>query len=232
MHRPDGKRTEHSSERNLQDTTCQEDKCFKPDGIRGDKVPLRRIGVPFQDNYSSTNNNKGVPLRRIVRRHISHDVWTKATHTKSTRQGVQEECRYVGNIVNSQETKKVYQMHGLSLYCEAEFMNLTLSCLTDCGAGVNLISKRVIGRLLENTGQHIVNSISLRNKSLTVSVANEDKWQLNQVATITFRVGGEPFTQDFWITDNIKEDVFFGIPALRAMSASINVAETPESGDT
>ena len=41
---------------------------------------------------------------------------------------------------------------------------------------------------------------------------------------IRFKVAGETFKQTFWVTEKIEEDVFFGIPALREMSASINVA--------
>ena len=93
-------------------------------------MPLRRVGVPFWDEYKGKREGKGIPLRRIVRQHISREAWKESSRNniQTRRQGVQEECRYNDNNTTAEEyTKKVYQMHGLSLYCEAEFMNLALS---------------------------------------------------------------------------------------------------------
>ena len=42
---------------------------------------------------------------------------------------------------------------------------------------------------------------------------------------------GQTFKETFWITDRIKEDVFFGMPALRTMSASINIARNSNTDD-
>ena len=46
---------------------------------------------------------------------------------------------------------------------------------------------------------------------LEVRVANEKTWRLNKKAIVEFEVGGLTVVQTFWITEDIDEDIFFGI---------------------
>ena len=180
-------------------------------------LTVRHVGNQFTWTESSKQ------LRRTAQKLISQGVLNTTHVNRVTTQHVEEHCSNTDDYY-AWDSVKVYQMHGLSLYCEAMFAHIRVSCLTDCGAGVNLISKRLLSNMIRHSGKHITDDVQLVNDRLVVSVANEKKWALRQKAIIRFKVAGETFKQTFWVTEKIEEDVFFGIPALREMSASINIA--------
>jgi hypothetical protein len=182
------------------------------------KLAVRHVGNQFTWTRSSKH------LRQTAQKLVSPDVLNTAHVNRIITHHVEEHCSNTDDYYANLEPTKVYQMHGLSLYCTAMFMNIKVSCLTDCGAGVNLISKRLLGDMIKNSGKHITQDVQIVNDRLVVSVANEKKWTLRQKAIIRFKVAEETFKQTFWVTEKIEEDVFFGIPALREMSASINIA--------
>jgi len=82
--------------------------------------------------------------------------------------------RSINYYADSTEVK-IYQMHGLSLYCKAQFLNQMLYCLTDCGAGVNLLKKSVLQRILRTVGPHVTDKITLHRDRLVVTVANNTR---------------------------------------------------------
>ena len=199
-----------------------ERECYN-DIVDSRQTSVRYVGTQFGWRDSTRE------LREQVRSLLDTDIMNmkevrRIKHGSSTYEHRSNTDDYHGYV----EPVKVYQMHGLSLYCDAVFMNMRISCLTDCGAGVNLISKRVIGELMRQGGKHVAENIELLNERLVVSVANEKRWTLKQKAIIKFKVGGQDFRQTFWVTEKIEEDVFFGIPALREMSASIDIAHYGE----
>ena len=193
------------------------DPCYSALKQRQD-LAVRHVGT----QYTWTESTKH--LRQTVRKLISNDVLSTVHVNRVTTQQVEEHCSNTEEYNTFQEPVRVYQMHGLSLYCEAMFMNTRVSCLTDCGAGVNLISKRLLSNMINQVGKHITDEVQIVNDRLVVSVANEKRWTLRQKAIIRFKVADQSFKQTFWVTEKIEEDVFFGIPALREMSASINIA--------
>ena len=88
---------------------------------------------------------------------------------------------------------KVRVLDGLNLYCKnkkAQFVNTIVHGLVDCGAGINLISRKFIGKLVRNAGKHVADKIQLIDDRLEVRVANEKTWRLNKKARVEFKVGG------------------------------------------
>ena len=126
--------------------------------------------------------------------------------------------------------KKVYVLHGLSLYCPMDFLSLRSYGLVDTGAGANLINSATVRKIIESNGSHAMAILKVRKKRLVVKVANDKTWVLNEVATVEFKVRGHTFEDEFWVTPEMQEDVLLGIPALRKMSADLSLAKVAKDG--
>ena len=140
-----------------------------------------------------------------------------------------EECRSHTNEYEDALTK-VYVLSGLSLYCRMDLLAIVAYGLVDTGAGCNLINSSTVRRIVEANGKHAMSVLSIRNQRLVVKVANDKTWVLKKVATLQFEVGGETFTDDFWVTPEMQEDVLLGLPALRKMGADLSLSKVAKEG--
>ena len=73
-------------------------------------------------------------------------------------------------------------------------MGFDVWALVDCGAGVNLISARMLDRLRVFADN---SQCSVEPGILQVQVANGGAWNLTQCARVCYKIGGTPFCQKF-----------------------------------
>ena len=167
-------------------------------------------------------------LRRRVRRETTR---IRSLQVKPSQETYMEEHRSnTGNYYSDEPQTQVYVLHGLSLYCPIDFLVSRAYGLVDTGAGANLINSATVRRIIESNGAHAMSILSVRKKRLVVKVANDKRWTLNEVASVEFKVRGQTFRDEFWVTPDMQEDVLLGLPALRKMGAILNLAEVANEG--
>ena len=117
------------------------------------------------------------------------------------------------------ELPVIYSIQGLSLFCPIHFdteLGWRLSYgLIDTGSGINIVRESFLKRLFDNRA---VDIRLMKNQSLRVRVANSNVWNLSIKAVITYYIHDIPFTQEFWVSPLLREDILLGMPALSLQS--------------
>ena len=90
--------------------------------------------------------------RKRARRVASLEVMDKYREVETCCEYMEEHRSNNGDYKKWTQTEvpKVRVLDGLNLYCKAKFVNMIAHGLVDCGAGINLISRKFIGKLVRN----------------------------------------------------------------------------------
>ena len=197
--------------------------CLKPiteEKRTGNSVKL--IGA------NRTSKHNVARLRRLIRQKVKEDGPDPRVNRVNTymEEHISNSDTYYGQV----EEAKVYVLHGLSLYAKIQILNMDSYVLIDCGAGINLISTGHLRKLIMKAEGHAMMDVKIVHRRLVARVANEKIWELKKKAIISYSIEGEQFSQEFWIAEDMAEDMIFGMPALRAMAATIHIAEKAKEG--
>ena len=112
---------------------------------------------------------------------------------------------------------------ALSLYCPIDIGDSRTHGLVDCGAGINMANTHYVRSVIAKLGG---DDIEIINDSLTVRVAHGQKWHLKRKARITYKIKGEVFKQDFWLSEDLQDDILLGMPSLRNGRTTLNIGYT------
>ena len=134
-----------------------------------------------------------------------------------------------GDGVNAIEQRSVENAYtgfsALSLYCPLDIGDSKTHALVDCGAGINMANTHYIRNVMARLGGK---SIEIIRDSLTVRVAHGQKWHLDRKARVSYKIGNASFRQDFWLSEDLQDDVLLGMPALRNGRTTLNIGGTPD----
>ena len=103
--------------------------------------------------------------------------------------------------------------------------------LIDNGASINLIHRRVLENIIKNTGRAGLEQLQFKRETLPVSVANGQVWMLESAVQLTMHIAGRAVTAEFWVSDELSEDMLLGLKTQREYSMSTHTRTKENGGD-